>query len=201
MNEPDKRRSFRVREPVYIRYEILSELDFHEGLERRRLRLGMGAGVASTLAELDARLIVELQRLNGDSSIVGRCLSLLNDKLNVVVNQMPELRTIKAQLANTSPQICEISADGIVFSALHAIPVGTHLFVEFLIESDNRYVDAFGTVIREAEPPDSAERNGAYGVAIEFQGMKPELRETLIQHMFSRESETLRMRRLELDSR
>ncbi|HNP34409.1 MAG TPA: PilZ domain-containing protein [Woeseiaceae bacterium] len=198
MNEPEKRRSFRVREPVYLRYEILSDLDFHEGLERRKLRHGFGAKIASTMAELDARLNEELQRLRGEPSIVGRCLNLLNEKLNIVVNEMPEMRKIKSDLASLRPQTCEISADGIVFSAPQALAIGTKLYVEFLLESDNRFVDAFGVVIRDTEPPDDSNAELPFGVAIEFHGMKPELRETLIQHMFSRESETLRMRRLEL---
>jgi len=200
MNDTEQRRSFRVRETVYLRYETLSDLDFSEGLERRRLRHGLGARVASAMADLDARIGTEMQRLNADSSPVARCLSLLNDKLNVVVQQMPELQKLRTELANTTPQVCELSADGIVFSSSQPVPLGTKLLVEFLLESDNRFVDAFATVIREVPPPDSGNPNLQHGVAVAFHDMKPELRETLIQHMFSRESETLRMRRLQLDS-
>lgn len=201
MTDSDQRRTFRVREAIYLKYEVLSDLDFHEGLERRRLRRGLGASVASTLAELDARLRAEFQRMQGDGSPVSRSLSLLNEKLDIFLNQMPALRKAKADLANATPRACELSADGIVFSAEEAIPVGTRLYLELLFASDNRFVDVFGTVVRETEPPDGAESEFEFGVAVEFHGMKPELREALIQHMFSRESETLRMRRLELDSR
>lgn len=200
MNDTDQRRTFRVREPVYLKYEVLSDLDFHEGLERRRLRRGLGASVASTLAELDARLGAELQRMQGDASPTARCLSLLNEKLDVFLNQMPALRKARADLANSRSRMCDISADGIVFATPQPIPVGTRLYVELLF-SDNRFVDAFGTVVRETAPPDGEDDDYKFGVAVEFHGMKPELRETLIQHMFSRESETLRMRRLELESR
>ncbi len=200
MNDTQQRRSFRVRETVYLRYEPLSDLDFNEGLERRRLRHGLGARVASAMADIDARIGAEMQRLNADSSPVARCLSLLNDKVNVIVQQMPELQKLRTELANTTPQVCELSADGIVFSSSQAIPVGTKLLIEFLLESDNRFVDAFATVVREVPPPDSSDPKLSHGIAVEFHDMKPELRETLIQHMFSRESETLRMRRLQLDS-
>tara|TARA_R110002049_G_scaffold21792_20_gene79174 strand:+ start:1071 stop:1679 length:609 start_codon:yes stop_codon:yes gene_type:complete len=199
MNEPEKRRSFRVREPAFLKYEVLSDLDFHEGLERRKMRQGLGPGVASTLAEIDARLKEELQRLRGESNSASRCLVLLNDKLNVVMLQMPEMRKIRTELANQRPQTCEISADGIVFSSREALPLGTKLYVEFLLESDNLFIDSFAEVIRETEAPDDTNPELVHGIAIAFTGMKPEMRETLIQHMFSRESETLRMRRLELD--
>lgn len=199
MNEPERRQSFRVREPAFLKYEILSDLDFHEGLERRKLRQGLGPGVGSALAELDARIKEELQRLRGESNSASRSLVLLNDKLNLVIAQMPEMRKIRTELANLRPQTCEISADGIVFSARESLPLGTKLYIEFLLESDNLFVDAFAEVIRETQAPDDTNPELVYGVAIAFAGMKPEMRETLIQHMFSRESETLRMRRLELD--
>ena len=43
-NGGDNRRSFRVTETVYIKYEVISDREFHEGLDRRKLRSGVSDG-------------------------------------------------------------------------------------------------------------------------------------------------------------
>lgn len=195
----ESRRSFRISEPTYIKYELLTDEEFNDGLERRKVRLGIDNGAQSALVDIDARLSQAMYMLGSQHGPVGKVLTILNDKINVVVNQLPGLRATKASLINTQPQICDVGADGMVFSSAQDIPVGTRLYVEFLLESDNRYVETFATVVRNADSPDRTDNQLPYGIAVEFHGMKSEQREILIQHMFNRESETLRMRRLKLD--
>ncbi len=199
MTDKDKRRSFRISEFAYVKYEILSEKEFHDGLERRKLRLGQDDGASSKLVDVDARLGQAMYLLSTESSNLGKCITLLNDKLNIVIDQMPGLRKAKSSLAKLPPQTCDLGADGMVFFADKPLNVGTKLYIQFLLESDNRFVETFCTVVRETE---SAHENEGlpFGVAVEFHGMTPEQREVLIQHMFSRESETLRLRRLEIEA-
>ena len=44
MKPEDNRRSFRVSESVYVKYDVLSEEDFEAGIEHRNLRLGLSDG-------------------------------------------------------------------------------------------------------------------------------------------------------------
>ena len=200
MKDPkENRRSFRVSESVYLKYEVLSEDEFREGIERRKLRLGADDGAQAALVDIEARLSEAMFLLNGQSAGLGRCMTLLNDKLNVVIEQLPSLRESKASLARKPPQTCEVSADGMVFSCKDPMEVGTKLSLRFLLSSDNRYVESFCEVVRLTDPPDTSSPELLYGIAVEFKNMPSTQREILIQHMFSRESETLRMRRLEMD--
>jgi c-di-GMP-binding flagellar brake protein YcgR len=199
-NGQDNRRSFRVSEPVYLKYEQLSDEEFHEGLDRRKLRLGIDHGAQSILVDIDARLSHEMYMLSAESAQLGKCLTLINDKLNIVIDQLPGLKKTKSSLAKMPPQTCDVGADGLVFSAEKPIRIGTNLYIQFLLESDNRYVETFCRVVRSTDPPNGGGDGLTYGIAVEFHGMKPEQREILIQHMFNRESETLRMRRLEIDA-
>ena len=198
-NDVESRRSFRISERTYLKYEVLSDKEFEEGLERRKLRLGIDNGAQSALVDLDARLSQAMYQMGTGFEPVGRVLTILNDKIHVIANQLPGLRETKASLVNSKPQICDVAADGMVFSSGEQLAPGTHLYVEFLLESDNRYVETFATVQRKTDPPDADNAALPYGMAVEFHGMKAEQREVLIQHMFNRESETLRMRRLKLD--
>lgn len=197
--QKENRRSFRVSEAVYLKYEVLSDKEFHEGLDRRKLRLGLDNGANSMLVDIDARLSQAMYMLSNESDLVGKCITLLNDKLNLVIDQLPSLKKAKSSLAKLPPQTCDVGADGMVFGADQALAEGTKLHIQFLLEADNRYVETFCTVLRRTDPPDS-NSGMQYGIVVEFYGMKTEQREILIQHMFNRESETLRMRRLEIEA-
>lgn len=198
--EADNRRSFRISESVYLKYDLLTDEEFHDGLEHRKIRLGQDDGAQALLVDIDARLGEAMYMLGGESDQVGRCMTLLNDKLNVVIEQLPGLRQTKAALANSPPLNCDVGADGLVFPSAAKLSVEAKLNLQFLLSSDNRFVETFCRVVRLTEPPPGNDNEAhPYGVAVEFVGMKQAQREILIQHMFNRESETLRMRRLRID--
>ncbi len=200
MDAQENRRSFRVNESVYVKYDVLSEKEFERGLEHRKLRLGLSDGAQATLVDIEARLGEAMFLLSAEHSKIARCMTLLNDKLNIVIDQLPALRETKASLAKTRPQTCDVGADGMVFSSDKPIEVDSKLHLQFLLSSDNRFVETFCRVVRVTDSPDDARDDLPYGIAVEFMNLPPSQREILIQHMFSRESETLRMRRLELDA-
>ena len=197
----ENRRSFRVNESVYVKYEILSEQEYEDGLEHRKVRLGESESTQAMLVDIEARLSEAMYRLNAESETVGKCMTLLNDKINVVIDALPGVRKSKAELAKTLPLTCDVGADGIVFPSKQKLEVGAKLYIQLLLVSDNRFFDSICRVIRLADlPPGNDPDVYPYGIAVEFSGMKPAQREMLIQHMFNRESETLRMRRLQIEN-
>ena len=196
----ENRRSFRISESVYIKYATLTEEEFHEGLEHRKIRLGQDDGAQAMLVDIEARLGEAMYMMGAESDHVGKAMTLLNDKLNVVIEQLPGLRQTKASLANSDPLDCDVGADGMVFPAKEQLRDDAKLHLQFLLSSDNRFVETFAKVVRVTEPPHGNDTGlFPYGIAVEFIGMKQAQREILIQHMFNRESETLRMRRLEIE--
>lgn len=200
INKTEGRRSFRVSEAVYFKYDILCEIEFAEGLDHRNIRLGIDNGAQSVLTELNSNISQAMFALSAESAQVGRLMTLLNDKINVIVDQLPGLKKAKSLLAKLTPQTCDIAADGMVFPLADSLDIGTKLYVQFLLESDNHYVETFAKVTRVTNSPNGDENGLMFGIAIEFTGMKREQREALIQHMFSRESQTLRLRRLDLEA-
>lgn len=196
----ENRRSFRVSEAVYLKYEKLSEEEFENGIDHRNLRLGINDGAQSQLVDIEARLSEAMFLLNGEHASMGRCMTLLNDKLNVAIEQIPGLRENKASLIQSTPQTCDVGADGMVFSSEKQLAVGDKLHLRFLLSTDKRYAESFCKVVRLTEPPATERPELKYGIAVEFVNLPAAQREILIQHMFNLESQTLRMRRLELES-
>ncbi len=199
-NHLENRRSFRVHESVYLSYDKLTEEEFAAGIEHRRIRLGSNAGAQSMLVDVEARLSEAMYLLNGEHGAIGRCITLLNDKINIAIGELPSLREAKTRLAKQPPQNCDVGADGLVFSSREAMKIGDKLHIQLLLSSDSRYIESFCHVVRLTDPPDTSDPGYRYGIAMEFVNMPPAQREILIQYMFSRESETLRMRRLEIEA-
>lgn len=199
-NGQENRRSFRVTEPVYLKYEVISDREFHEGLDRRKIRTGVTDGVRSKILDVETRFAEALYLLGTESERAARCFTLLNDKINAVIDQLPDLREAKSSLAKRAPRDCEVGADGMAFATDKPYQAGTKMALRFLLESDNRYIETFCTVIRSLDAFEHTELDYPYAVAVEFHDMNPAQKEILIQHMFTRESETLRMRRLEIEA-
>jgi hypothetical protein len=197
----EKRRSFRIREAAYVKFDVLDQRQFDAGLDHRRIALGQDDSAQAAIIDIDARLSEASHLLGPNLDHVSRCIMLLNDKLNVVIEQLPGLRETKAALVKSRPLNCEISADGMVFPVMKPLEAGTKLHLRFLLTSDSRYVETFCHVVRPVAVPAGNDADKfPYAVAVEFVGMKSAQREILIQHMFNRESESLRIRRLNLDA-
>ncbi len=87
-----------------------------------------------------------------------------------------------------------------VFSTVEPLKIGDKLHLRFLLSTDSRYAESFCQVMRLTDPPATESPDLIYGIAVKFVNLPPAQREILIQHMFNRESQTLRIRRLELES-
>lgn len=199
-NGKDNRRSFRISESVYVKHELVDDETVQNGLEHYKLSQGISDSAQAKLVEIEARLSEAMFLLSSENGKVGRCMTLINDKLNIVIEQLPSLRETKKSLSKTPPQTCDVSADGLVFSSKHPLSVGDKLYIQFMLSTDNRYVESFCRVVRLDDSPDTSGQDLPYGIAVEFVDLPAAQREILIQHMFNRESETLRMRRLEMDA-
>lgn len=199
-SEQETRRSFRVEELIYLTYEPVSELEFEQGLDHWKIARGNNVGVRSKLLHLDAKLEEKLYLLRSDSLPLAEYLHLLNEKISTIIDELPALKENRSTLAKQEPQTCEIGADGLLFSAENPLPVGSKLAVRLMFAADQHYIETFCRVVRVTDPYSDENPRFRCGIAVEFLGMKPEQQDALIQHLFDRESATLRMRRLELEA-
>jgi len=111
------------------------------------------------------------------------------------------MRQSKGSFTNSRPIECKVGEDDMVFPSAKELDVDTKLHLQLLLSSDNRFIETFCRVVRLTDPPQGNDTDILrYGIAVEFIGMKQAQREILIQHMFNRESETLRIRRLQIEA-
>lgn len=195
-NGREKRRAFRILERVHLKYEVLTEQEYENGLEEHRMSKGVAEGSRSRLMDLDARLTEKLYVLKSQSSAVAECLALLNQKVNMLIEQFPALRESKTSLVREEAQSCEVSAVGMTFASREVLAPGTKLALRLMFVADNCYIETLARVVRKLDQHGTASADKPFLVAVDFERMKPEQKDILIQHLLNRESETLRIRRL-----
>ena len=196
----ENRRSFRISESVLVQYKVIDEDNYQKGLERWKIRAGAPSGIRSRMLDLDSRLDELLHRVNNDTPAACDAIKLLNNKLNIVLEALPEFRHSKDALANQPAQICELSADGMVFGSNEILRPQTKLLLRFLLISANRFFETFCRVVRIVDGDDNDDWPHGQRVAVVFNGMKAAERDILIRHLFSKQSETLRLRRKQSES-
>lgn len=195
-NGQEKRRAFRIIERVHVKYEVLTEQAFEDGLEEHRMSQGIAEGSRSRLLDLDARLAEKLYVVKTQSNAIAECLALLNRKITVLAEQFPALQESQTSLVRTQAQTCEVSAVGMTLATREQLAPGTKLALRLLFVADNCYIETLASVVRPLDRPSAAGAAAAFLVAVDFERMKPEQKDVLIQHLLNRESETLRLRRL-----
>jgi len=199
-NGQENRRSFRVEETAFVMYEPISDLDYQQGIERWKMSKGSSIGIRSKLMDIESRFNEKLFVLKSESVVLAECLHLINQKIVTLMDELPGLKEAKESLIKQPSQVCELSADGMLLGVNDQLNPGSKIAMRFLLTSDNLYVETFAKVVRAVAAPTGDSPQFAFGVAVEFLGMKPEQKDVLIQHLFDRESETLRMRRLQIES-
>lgn len=196
------RRSFRILESTLLKYEVITDSEYQQGLADWKVRHGIVSSIRSRVIDIDARFEALLYRAKNDTpgAIVIDVIELLNEKLDVVLEALPEFRESKEALVNQPAQICELSAEGMVFGANEVIQPETKLRLRFLLISDNRFFETFCRVVRITNDEQADQNRQSYSIAVEFQWTSAAEREVLIQHLFRKQSQTLRLRRKQLDN-
>ncbi len=195
-DERDMRRSFRIREHAFINVKELSDSEYANVLESRSLQKPSEFGNHARLVNLEARFQESFALLGTASSPVRDCLKTLNEKITLLFDEQPDRQQAIRQLTEGTAKTCEIGSTGVRFDYDSPLADGTKLFLQIMLTSDRHYLETAAVVRRQMEPLNGS--NAGFGVAVEFVGFSEAESELLIKHLFQRESQSLRMRRLEL---
>ncbi|MEL6868209.1 MAG: hypothetical protein AAFO81_00275 [Pseudomonadota bacterium] len=197
-DEKQMRRSFRIRENAFVRITLLNDADYAALLEARSLQQPSRFGNNARLVNLEARFQEAFALLGTAPQPVRDCLATLNDKLSLLLDEQPERKAAIQQLTEGTALMCEIGATGIRFDHHEPLPEDSKLFLQVMLTADRHYLET-PAVVRRPVGLLNQDPHAQHGVAAEFVGFSEAESELLIKHLFQRESESLRMRRLAAD--
>ena len=198
-SDDDRRQSFRITETAFVNHETIDDETFDKGIARWRLRSAAPTRIRTQLIDIDARLAELVFLAGNESSAIGEVLRLLNDKINIIAHALPEFRDAERRLADKRPRPCQLSSEGMSFGTDEELAKDTKVVLQWLVEPDNRFFESFARVVRTTPMDDRDMGPFGFLTAVKFHGMSPAEREFLIQHLFTRQSEDLRLRRKEND--
>lgn len=197
-DEKSMRRSFRIRENAFVKARELNDSEYAGLLEARSLQKPSSFGNHARLVNLESRFQESFALLGKAPQPVRECLSVLNEKMNLLLDEQPERQQVMTELTEGQALISEIGATGIRFDSSTPLAEGSKLFLQIMLTADRHYLET-AAVVRRCVDPINTDPSAPYGIAAEFVGFSEAESELLIKHLFQRESESLRMRRLQAD--
>jgi len=194
-DEKSMRRSFRIRENAFVQVRELSDSEYAGLLEARSLQKPSSFGNHARLVNLESRFQESFALLGTAPQPVRECLTVLNEKLTLLLDEQPERQRVMTELTQGQALVSEIGATGIRFDSDKPLAEDTKLFMRIMLTSDRHYLET-AAVVRRCVESINSDPAAPHGIAAEFVGFSEAESELLIKHLFQRESESLRMRRL-----
>ena len=190
--DAERRRYYRIEDRVTLKYRIVSAQDYQLLMEPGQEPRAEEYSLAGTFAQLNRQTEALLRRIKETDPDIGRYLTSLNDKLDLLARS---LAMEKSELADEPPQQVDLSAVGIAFCAPNQLPPATLLELKLLLFPSLVTVHALARVVR------CAPQQSGFRIAVEFDHLAESDRELLIQHILHKESDLLRRRRAARDAR
>lgn len=130
-------------------------------------------------------ITLPLSRIKERDEALATILEVIDAKLNYILKALA-----KENLDYPNKKVLvDLSAAGIAFNSDAPMEVGQHVQLDFGLLPENHFIRAFGKVVR-------CEMAGnGYDVGIEFVWMLEDDKDRLIEHVFQRQVQQLRMMR------
>ena len=189
MGERDKRSSIRVNAKVLLKIKKISAQEYERRIEN--FSTGVDTPVTDCMCHpvLSYDIRPHLKKIREKEEALAAVLDVLDQKLSFIIQK---LREGNEQEKGFSSVDVDISAAGIAFVSSEAMEIGQHLEMQIGLMPDYCFFLAMGRVVRINNLKD-----GRYRIAVEFKWITEDDRERLIEYLFQRQVQQLRMRRME----
>ena len=188
----ERRRYFRIEERALIKYRVIQEDMLDE--ERKFIFLNeiKVENVHAALVGIDLRLQDLVGALRREDKLVAEAIDLLNRKLTLLerVVSLENAYGATSEYCEHDPTEINISGGGISLNAKSPLAVNAYLAIDIVLLPTNHPMRVIGRVVdcREID-------TGGFAIAIEFEDIREEDRDVLIQHIVRKQSEVLREQR------
>ncbi len=190
--ERERRRYFRVTDQVLMSYQVVSDGGLSDGH-------GSGASEPSApmshrsqaLNRIEEKLSQKMVKLHSDNPELADIMSLLNQKLNLLVGHVEEGQ--KAPLEKQSLNV-NVSACGIAFPAEDALSIGSLLVLQLTLTLSYVTLSLSAQVVGVDPLEEEAPLDGEwkYLIRADFIEISDVDQELLVQHVLKRQSEQLK---------
>ncbi|MDJ0861216.1 MAG: PilZ domain-containing protein [Gammaproteobacteria bacterium] len=184
----ERRRYFRVEDRIILQHRPLADDERGPLVEELRDHSQSRHLLASSFASTSQQMQGVLRKVQEREPDVALYLQALNEKIDLLARQLALETT---ELSKQPPRWVDISAAGLCFEAPDPIQIGQLVELKMLLAPSFDYVRAIGRVVRCAE----ADRGTLFRVAVDFDYLRDDDRELLVQHVLRKQTSVLREQR------
>jgi len=183
----ERRRYFRINDAIGVAYRLVDDSEA-ESLAQAASDNSDGFDFVSNF---DNRIQTLLESCKIQSPLAAELLSLMNQKLNFVIQQVG----IDAELINSVAyqlRQSNISACGLAFANEEALDIGQKLHLDLMLHPSEMRISSLAVVVG-CEKLDEASDGLDYFLRLNFDSLNPTDQELLIQHVVQRQGVQLRV--------
>lgn len=186
----ERRQYFRIQDSVLIRYRVLQS-DMQDAVQREaemnRTRIE-NARAALYGIETDFQEMCE--KISRDQPALVSVLQVLNRKINLLerVISTEVLTPSTTEYTEHEPKAVNLSGGGLSVNADSPLAKNASLVIDLVLLPSHEPMRIFGTVVY-CRPLDE----GGHEIGIEFNEIRHQDQERLIQHVLNRQSQQLRI--------
>ena len=190
----ERRRFYRIADVALLNYRVVQSDSMADGIQALRSDGGSRQHLEQVFLGIDARLFELTTTLERDSPAVAEALDLINKKLGFLERLVLKVDNDQdAGHSDFSERHVNLSACGMALGSPSPIAVDAHLEIELVLLPNHRYIKAYAKVVECREQLDVTDPEDRYGVAVDFEYIRDEDREVLIQHIFKKQAAQLRI--------
>ena len=187
----DRRRYFRVEDHILLEYRLLASSEREEIVKTLRDDNPNRHLIASSFANTSQQMQYVLHKVQEREPEIALYLQTLNEKLDLLARQLAMETT---EFKDRTPRRVDISAAGLGFDAPEPMAADQLLDIRMLLFPSLDYIRALGRVVRCGEAFEALGKP-AFPVAVDFDFIRDDDRELLVQHVIRKESSQLREER------
>lgn len=191
----NKRRYFRIRDHLKIKYEVVP----HDKLDQIRRSIKQKQNQAQNAAvPSKTGLTFEMGDFKDPGLLyIAEMMNQLNSKMDAIIEKVLETSTSEGF---SDPVMVDLSASGMRFTSANSYEVGTILNISFLLNlAPARRIDVLGEVIRlsDNQEPEKWGKSPTQ-IAVKFLDMDMSSVDYLVQYVFLVQRNQLRNQQYEL---
>lgn len=183
----ERRRYFRINDAIGVAYRLVDDSEAKSLAEAA----SENAGGFDFVSNFDNRIQTLLESCKIQSPLAAELLSLMNQKLNFVIQQVG----IDAELINSVAyqlRQSNISACGLAFANEEALDIGQKLHLDLMLHPSEMRISSLAVVVG-CEKLDEASDGLDYFLRLNFESLNSTDQELLIQHVVQRQGAQLRV--------
>jgi len=189
----DRRRYFRINDKVSLKYRVVQGIDVDTEIKRTEHEQNNLAEIKNAFNCIEAKIMTKMGRIEEVSPLVAEVLSLYDKKLSLIESMI--LHKEDEENSITKTQQVNLSASGMSFESNTPINEDVNLKMELILFPEYQFIPLYACVVDcKKKMDDNLYR---FVIAVDFVGICESDQETIMQHVLSRQSATLKKERRE----